>query len=309
MNFQLQDVMNGMRKLLAIARSMMSNKLDDAFSDCLERVAQGERISDCAARYPEHAEELISLLSVASATQRAASSISYTQAVKMRGLNRMNQALMAGSYKRRRRLLFTFGSPVAKPVLIGFVAVFLIIVAAGGTTVAANNSVPGDALYWVKTTRESVELKIPRSDESKAQTHVRLAGTRGDEQRRLIERGDIGRAELLSARIRYHLNASSQLAGITIVVNPIEMPLRSYGVRSNSGASKLRAHVEQDRTRLRVRMYEVMSNIPPQDRVRVERMFRRFDIGYRVMIEAMSTGRPPSRGLFFRFDSRGPSNR
>ena len=60
--------------------------------------------------------------------------------------------------------------------VFGFVLVF----AAFGSiaTVAADDTVPGDTLYWVKLTKENVMLAFSRSDNGKAQTHAELAGER-----------------------------------------------------------------------------------------------------------------------------------
>ena len=38
-------------------------------------------------------------------------------------------------------------------------------------TMASSESVPGDTLYWVKRTKESISLMIPQSDMSRAERH------------------------------------------------------------------------------------------------------------------------------------------
>ena len=78
---------------------------------------------------------------------------------------------------------------MANSIVLGFALVLMTAVAAGGTTIASADSVPGDPLYWVKTTKESITLRMNSSDMAKAQTHARLAGERGDEMRKLISNG------------------------------------------------------------------------------------------------------------------------
>ena len=113
---------------------------------------------------------------------------------------------------------------MARPLLAVFAAVIVLTFAAGGTTLAASDSVPGEPLYWVKTTRESIELRMQRSDMGRSQQHARLAGQRGDEIHTLIERGKVQEAEKLIVRFRQHLTLSANYAGVVVVVNPVEMP-------------------------------------------------------------------------------------
>ena len=142
----------------------MSRIFDDILNDCLERISEGEEVQRCIDRYPGHAEELAPLLRVAVMTIGVASSTVYTSDAKARGLNRLIQTVQEnGVPKRRRFAIPTFSQPLLRPLVVAFVAVFLVSVAATGTTMASSNSVPGDPLYWVKTTKESVSLHLMRA--------------------------------------------------------------------------------------------------------------------------------------------------
>ncbi|MCH7745723.1 MAG: hypothetical protein IIC84_06590, partial [Chloroflexi bacterium] len=200
----------------------MSRNFDDILNDCLERVSKGEDVQQCVRRYPEHADELFPLLRLAAATTQAAHSTSYSAEAKARGLDRLTQALAEGGASRRRRAPVFFRMPFAKPILIAFVAVMITAMAAGGTTVASSNSVPGEPLYWVKTTKENISLRfLRRSDTGKSQAHVRLASVRGQEMQQLMARGNFQGAEKLARRMREHLNRSASYAGVVVLVSPI----------------------------------------------------------------------------------------
>ena len=132
-----------------------------------------------------------------------------------------------------------------------FAAVFIVIVAAGGTSAASSDSIPGDRLYWVKTTREIVTLVMPRSDMDRAQIHARLATRRGEEIHKLLQRQRFVEAELMMQRFQYHLNQSATNVGFVLPPNPIEMPIRPLEVKSKQNALVLRELLERDGTEIR----------------------------------------------------------
>lgn len=288
----------------------MSREFDDILNECLERIAEGEDARACAARYPEHEQELLPLLGIASATMRVASTPATAERARERGRARLSEALARGGVPRRPRVIWPW-RPVAKPLVIGFVAVLLTAVAAGGTTVASSNSVPGDPLYWVKTTKESISLRLPRSDISNANVHAGLASERGEEMRRLIQRGKIVEAEQVAERMRRHLGKSATYAGVTVPANPIEMPPRLTRRAITLKALELRASLERDGTRLRTTMSRLLQSLPPEHRERVRNMLRRSELRYHVVIEALHAGESPDRLPFWRIEpSRsGPNDR
>ena len=267
---------------------------DDILNDCLERMAAGEDIERCAGRYPEHADELLPLLRVAAATAQAAASVSYRPEAKARGLARLNQALADRGVGNRWRIPFLW-PPIAKPVVVGFVGVLLTVVAAGGTTMASSDSVPGDPLYWVKTTKENISLKLPQSDMGKARAHARLAGERGEEMRRLVETGRLQEAERLSTRMRRHLDHSAQLAGVVIPVNYIEMPVRPASPQRTATTLKFRTGLERDGIALRSGLLQLVELAPPAQKPRLRRLMLRSQLGYLILIEALDEDKPPAR--------------
>jgi hypothetical protein len=269
---------------------------EDVLNECLERVASGDDARRCASSHPEHEEELLPLLTMAAAMQAISTPPSSAEA-KARGFVRFTQA-DADRRARKRRPVPALLRPMAKPLIVAFAAVAVTAVAAGGTTVASSNSVPGEPLYWVKTTKESISLRIiPRSDISTAEVHARLAEERGKEMRRLIEMGRIGAAEDLAVRMRKHLNASATFVGVVVPEHRGEMrPPRTRNAR------ELRSSLERGGSRLRAALSRLMQDVPPEHRPRVQRVMRQSELRYRMLIEALYAGDAPERTPFGRIE-------
>ncbi len=283
-----------------VASRRARREFEDVLNECLERVAAGDDVHRCASSYPEHEEELLPLLTVAAAMQAVSTPPSAAQA-KARGFVRFSQA-DADRRARKRRAFPALLRPIAKPLIVAFAAVAVTAVAAGGTTVASSNSVPGDPLYWVKTTRESISLRIiPRSDVSTAKVYARLAEERGKEMRKLIEMGRIGAAEDLAVRMRKHLNASATFVGVVVPEHRGEMrPPRIDDAR------ELRSSLERGGSRLRAALSRLMQDMPPENRLRVQRVMRQSELRYRMLINALYAGDAPERTPFGRIEHLRP---
>ena len=291
----------------------MSQEFSDALNDCLDRLVRGDSVSECLRRYPDRADELEPLLYVAQATIRAAESAKPDAQAKARNFERFSQAIgamqqspqpagTAGATSAPRRSRWDWRDwmpwrwmPAARPVAIAMVGLLVLALGAGGASAASEDAVPGEALYWVKTTRESVERRIPRSDDSRAIYETRLANARGDEICKLIERGHFTRADVMTDRMKSHLALSAYYAGVTATVNPIEMPVKPTGQMGQSQADYLRVKLEGDREAYRAKVESILSDLSPDDRQRAERLIRRTELGYWLLIEAMQTGSPNSR--------------
>ena len=283
----------------------MDPEFDDVLNDCLERMAGGEHIQQCLVRYPEHARELLPLLTTGAVVMRTAAATSFRPEAKARGLDRLAQALSDRSARQSRPAPGVLRRWLARPLVVGFAAVLLVVVAAGGTTMASSNSVPGDPLYWVKQTKENVSLKLPGSDMNKAQRHARLAGVRGQELRQLIARGRFGEAEELNRRIGHHLNQSASHAGVPLAVNPVEMPINVRWSQMTPNALELSARLEKDGKTLRAELLELIRNLPPDQQRRIQQILRRSELGYRILIGGLNQGASPGRLPFWRVEPGG----
>ena len=273
----------------------MSEKFDDVLNDCLERLAEGEDIQQCIERYPEHEDELVPLLRIARVTMQVAAA-SYRPEAKARGLVRIHQAIAARREPSRWRLALDFWRPAARPLSVGFAAAFLTLVAAGGTTMASSNSVPGDPLYRVKTLREQISLSMTRSDGDRAKVHARLARKRGEEIRRLIVQDKYNEAQQLMTRMRHHLGQSGTLIGVTLATDPIDMPIRSRDIHRVPNAITLKYILERDGIVMSVQMSVLLREVPPHQRRRIRRILHESNLGYRTLIVALDDNDAP----FFR---------
>ncbi len=268
---------------------MSASNFDNALNECIDMLAAGADARQCLAAHPEHAAELAPLLRVASATLRASRTIAPSEAAKARGLARVNEAAAAKARKPRRRFALPrlFSRPLSAPVLAAFGLVFLTIVAAGGTTVAASDSVPGERLYWVKSARESVEMRMARGDASKAQAHARLARERGREMGALISRGRVQDAELVVVRMQRHLAESANYVGVVLPTHAAELPLRYIDRQRLPVANALRQTLADDEAYVRAHLSALLALAPERDAPRARRLMHRSDLGYKIVIVAL----------------------
>lgn len=280
----------------------MSEKIENILNDCLERMAQGEEIQHCIERYPEHKDELIPMLRIAQLTMQSAKDISYNEEVRARCMARFNVAVVTRKRSSKWLFLSFITQPMARPLIASMMAIFVVIVAAGGSTIAAEDTVPGDTLYWVKTTRESVTLVMPRSDMDRAQVHAQLATRRGEEIRRLISLGRFIEAELMMHKFKHHLNQSATNAGFVLPANPIEMPFRPIEQEQMQNAQALKQLLVQDDMYLRIRMATLVQDTPQPQQRRVRRIYHQSDLGYRILIRALDDGNGAGEASFVRMD-------
>ncbi len=279
----------------------MSREFSDALNDCIDRMLRGEDARSCLERYPEHAADLEPLLEVSLATIRVAREARPDPAAKSRGFERFSKAVAAQSAAaarqpngasaqltaRLRSWLEWRWTLVARPVAFALVAL-LAFAAGGGVAVAASSTaVPGEPLYWVKTTRENIESRLPRSADSRAIYEAELARTRSDEVGRLIERGSFTEASRAVRRINDHFTKSARLAGITTAADPVEMPFKPRIHMTRSAAVQLKTMLYSDREELRGKAVIILTRLDPNDQKRAKRFFRSAELGYWLMIDAM----------------------
>ncbi len=290
---------------------MGRSNFDNIVNDCLERIAAGETISECLARYPEHAEELAPLLRMGQATIRVSRGTAPSAAGKRRGMARM-QAALADSQNRRKarwQLPRLSWRPISTPVAAAFAVVFLTLVAAGGTAAASSDSIPGEPLYQVKSIKESVEERMARSDESKAQVQAKLARERGREMRELIVRGRIYEAEIVAFRLQRHLNRSANHIGVVVSSHFIEMPGITAHRRHTKSAVALRQRLSHDEKYVKGQLTAVVEQVPEPQRKRVWRLMHQSDLGYRVVLVALNgEGTPTVMGYYRVTANRVPGN-
>ena len=284
----------------------MGRDFDNILDECLERLAAGATITECCSRYPGHAEELTPLLLSASAVRQTARATPHLAVARARGYERFAQALAQGSaapasspslWERIGAMLRT---PVVRPVLAAFAALLVVLFVAGGTTVAARSSVPGEPLYWVKTAQENLSLRMQRDDMGRSEQHARMANERSNEMHMLIERGNLQEAEAVVVRFRRHINQSAQYAGIAIVVNSVEMPNTViFHFAPTPQLTPLRALLDSSEEHRLYRRDMALQSAPSAQRLRAQIMIRQCDFWYGVFDSALH-GQDAEGRLIFR---------
>ncbi|MBI4302955.1 MAG: hypothetical protein HY665_01255 [Chloroflexi bacterium] len=163
---------------------MTMNK-ETILANCINEIQSGRStIEECLARYPELRDELRPLLELAASIRPAklAASTEFKERAKARLFDAMRETRVkprkqaAGSWVYR---LLT--ARAMTPVLTSLLAVLITVSLAGGTVYAAQSSLPGDALYPVKTGAEKFQLVITFDPEDKAELHLKLSERRLDE--------------------------------------------------------------------------------------------------------------------------------
>jgi hypothetical protein len=174
---------------------MKSKEFDNILNDCLERLlVKGESLEECLERYPEQAAELKSLLETALAAKEAA-------AIKPRPDFRAQASYQFRSALKERAAK---GRPSWGwfPRWATAVAVVLVLVLAGGSTVfAAGSSMPDSPLYPVKLATEQVQFSLTFSRMGKTRLCAELADKRVAEIAYMADKGDAGQVELITQRL------------------------------------------------------------------------------------------------------------
>lgn len=194
-------------------------EFNDILDECLEcLLVKGEMIEQCLERYPEYAVELEPLLKTAVAANEALA-IQPDPEFKARVRYQLSSS-SEGVKPRKRVSPFTWQPRWAMAVMI----VLAVLIAGGGTVVAADNSMPDNPLYPVKLATEQVRVTLTPSDIGKAEIYAAMVDRRVTEIDYMVERGKPQRVELLAQRLRTHLEKLNSLPLAQIVKEPARAP-------------------------------------------------------------------------------------
>lgn len=155
---------------------MLNRDLLDAFDDCINRLAAGQRVEDCLRAYPQYARDLAPMLEAGLLARRAHPTPAEIAAAQERARFGFERALNNSPVRRVSPLRRIAG--MAASVLLVFVVLL------SGAGVMAQDSLPGDALYGVKVTIESVRLFFSGDD---AALQAEFGQRRVDETQRLLD--------------------------------------------------------------------------------------------------------------------------
>ena len=280
---------------------MTKVKLDDILDECLERIAAGSTIEECAAAFPEHAEALTPLLETALALGHISGSVRLSPEAKARGLDRLMDAI--DRRQASKRWWHPFIPSISRPVGAALAGVAVVLVTAGWTTAAASDTLPGDPLYWVKSAKERVMLEVPRSDVGQAQAHADLARVRVQEMRQLVASGRVNEAEQLLAKLDHHLNELAGYVGVTVASDPIEMPVVRVRLASAGDVASIARRLERDERWLKSRLNALVNSMDSDMGQQADRVRRLSYLRYRTVIVSLDATQNSGTRLFWRNES------
>lgn len=152
----------------------------------IEDIQNGKYTAEeCAARYPELANDLYTLIKVASRLNPddVSPSPEFKEKVKNRLVEEM-QTLPMQNYVKIRR----WPTLIPTKAVAAIIITFLVIITAGGSTVyAAQRSLPGDTLYPIKTGIENIQLTATPGAGGKARFYLKLIQRRINETTRQVK--------------------------------------------------------------------------------------------------------------------------
>ena len=179
---------------------------DHALNTCLDRLHAGERLEDCLASYPSHAERLATLLRMATALQTpdgpnmspegldAGEARLLARAAQLRHRRTSQLAL------DRRRSVAGLLTGARRLVVATLAGVFLLcLVLSAGTVSAASASLPGSPLYPVKRATEEFVSSVAPTPQLQVRAHLTWADRRLREIESLVARDGVIDEALLAA--------------------------------------------------------------------------------------------------------------
>jgi hypothetical protein len=185
---------------------MKDKEFNNILDECLERILAGESLESCLKLYPQQAAELKPLLETVLAV-REASTVRPSPEFRAKARYQFRSAL-AEKAAPQRRPFFGWLPQWATALAI----VLIVLLAGGGTIVAASNSMPDSILYPVKLATENVQLVLTTSEMGKARLCADFADRRVAEIVYMADRGDAHQVELVTERLDDRLNSLAVVA-------------------------------------------------------------------------------------------------
>jgi len=160
-------------------------KKEEILALCLEEIRSGRStFEECVARHPEMEGELRDLLGIALSLK--ADPVKPSAEFKLRARRRLFEVMEASTSAPHGSRGWLRLAPVRFAAL-SLAALLGLSLAGGGTVLASQNALPGDALYGVKTGFENFQLAVTPGPEAKANLRLDIAQKRIDEAAREVE--------------------------------------------------------------------------------------------------------------------------
>ena len=185
-----------------------AREFNDILDECLERLVKGGTIEECLASYPELAAELEPLLQTAMAARKA-SVIQPRPEFRAKARYQFHSALQAME-SRKSRSFFGWQRRWVTAITV----VLVLLLAGGGTVMAASNSMPDGTLYPVKLATEQVWLALTPSSLGKARVYTKLADRRVAEIIYMAGKNKPEQVKQATQRLDIHLVMIARLVSV-----------------------------------------------------------------------------------------------
>lgn len=252
----------------------MNRKFEDILEECIDAVVNNRQsVEDCLARYPQQAPELEPLIRLAVAV-REASRLEAPAHLR----DRLQRLLLTeeASPKTQRRW-FRLGVPRWATAAA---AVLLVAIVAGGTLTTSASSLPGDALYPVKTAAEGVRLTLARDPDAVADLHLEFAQRRLEETRALAEA-----QRPIPPAVLDNIMKETQWAEERFLVPPHGGP-----TPSDAAKARLAMNLAGLTARQQAVLSQVMDQVPPHAQTPIQRIIGFSQGGYGRALAVINTG-------------------
>lgn len=186
------------------------------FSECLDRIAQGEDLESCLKEYPEESEELRLMFQTVVGVRRLSATIEPRPEFISRIQTKLAREYHV-TYLSWRAQVAGILKPVRRfAVMTALVIVILAVVFSSGfslSALASENAMPGEIMYPVKLATEQVRLAFAFSDEGKAECLTHFSENRAEEMAYAIENNDDATVESALEKLEENLAEVEKIIG------------------------------------------------------------------------------------------------
>ena len=214
----------------------MNHKFENILDDCIQAIQAGESLESCLERYPQQAEELLSLLTTAELIGSFSIPIPSDDALEksrqkmLAELQRKSgfQAVSNSPFSRYtnqlQESLTNFKEMITRKetqvnlrlrLLVTVLMVAILVVTFGGVTAVSASALPGDALYSLKTSVQDVQLYLTRNPDARSALEQSIRQSRLNDIRNVLQNGQNVKVEF-SAEIT-EIGADYIVAGGLVV--------------------------------------------------------------------------------------------
>lgn len=177
----------------------MSRKFDTVLDDCLSLLREGASVEDCLARYPDHAGDLLPLVSLASAVRGVPTPRPDADAVETHRTRMLDAVKQSAARKNGHKPAAlgwiwrladgAYSRPAIRAALMLATILLLAGLAAGGLLASATGSLPGQALYPIKRFGERIQLSVTLDPVAREQVRIEHRLERQREVRQVLGTG------------------------------------------------------------------------------------------------------------------------